>query len=424
MFTGSRIHVCVGVLTLLAAGGCGRSTSDPSGPPPALTALPRALTANEHTVLDASNAFSFALWGKINATQPDANVFVSPLSASFALGMTLNGAANTTFDQMRSALQFGGAAQGDINDGYKSLIALLTSLDPAVQVQIANSIWYRNTFPFTQSFLDAGKTYFDAQVSPLNFSDAAGSVATINGWVNTKTAGKIPAILAQSDIDDAAVMFLLNAIYFKGGWRVKFDPSETHAASFQSNGGTAQSMQLMHRTAKMTYAETATWQAVELPYGDSAFVMTVLLPRSGVDIAALAASLTPGTWQSIVGSLHVAEVDLSLPRLTLTYERRLNDDLIALGMISAFVPLGADFTRMSPMGNQLNISFVRQKTFVDINELGTEAAAVTAVGVQVTSAPLTYVMRVDHPYLFVLRERLSGTVLFMGKITQMPAAGS
>jgi serine protease inhibitor len=218
------------------------------------------------------------------------------------------------------------------------------------------------------------------------------------------------------------VMFLINAIYFKGSWRVKFDPAETHTASFQPATGAAQSMQLMHRTAKMSYAESATWQAVELPYGDSAFVMTVVLPKSGTDITALAASLTPAAWGSIVAGLHVALVDLSLPKLALTYERRLNDDLIALGMTSAFVAGGADFTQMSSLGLQLNISFVRQKTFVSIDELGTEAAAVTAVGITTVSLPQTYVMRVDHPYIFVLRERLSGTVLFMGKITQMPPA--
>src|SRR5438034_1332995 len=189
------------IATLAAYGvaaltGCGGR--DPVSPPAAaLTSLPRELSGAEHKVIDASNTFSFALFGRISGTQRDTNVFISPLSASFSLGMTLNGAANQTFDEMRAALQFGGATQQEINDGYKSLIALLTSLDPAVIMQIANSIWYKNTFPFNQSFLDAGKTYFNADVRPLNFADATGSLATINGWVNDQTKGKIPKILDE-----------------------------------------------------------------------------------------------------------------------------------------------------------------------------------------------------------------------------------
>jgi serpin B len=160
---------------VLAAAACSTSPTEstPSTQPAPLTALPRALTASETTVRDAANAFAFALWGKINAAQRDTNVFVSPLSASFALGMTLNGAANQTADQMRTALQFGGATLHDIDGGYKSLIALLMSLDPGVQMQIANSIWFRQDFPFRQAFFDTTKTYFDATVRGLNFNDIA-----------------------------------------------------------------------------------------------------------------------------------------------------------------------------------------------------------------------------------------------------------
>src|SRR3989442_1227990 len=209
--------------------------------------------------------------------------------ASFALGMTLNGAANQTFNEMRSALQFGGAAeQQEINEGYRSLMALLNGLDPAVKMQIANSIWYRNDFPFNSSFLGAAMQYFDAEVRGLNFADPA-SLSTINGWVDTRTNHKIPTIL--DDIDPAAVMFLINAIYFNGNWREKFDAAETREAQFHSVGGTAQPMSLMHRHAKMSYTESPTYQAVDLPYGNSAFTMTVLLPKEGVDIENVAASL-------------------------------------------------------------------------------------------------------------------------------------
>ena len=411
---------------LLAVAACSTSPtqstpSTPSTQPVPLTALPRALTSNETTVRDAANTFAFALWGKINAAQPDTNVFVSPLSASFALGMTLNGAANQTADQMRAALQFGGASVADIDGGYKSLIALLISLDPGVQMQIANSIWYRQDFPFRQSFFDTTKAYFGATVSGLNFTDVAGSLATINGWVNTATNGKIPVVL--TDIQPQQVMFLINAIYFKGSWRAKFDPAETQASTFFAAGAASQSMQLMHRLDSLSYAESATYQAADLPYGNTAFTMTVLLPKGGTDVESLAASLTPAVWQSLSASFQVRKVDFSLPKLTLKYERKLNDDLKAMGMLLPFAMGLADFTQMSPppTGNQLYIDFVKQNTYVDVNEEGTEAAAVTTVGITATSAPVVPVMRVDHPYIFVLRERLTGTVLFMGKIVRMPS---
>lgn len=416
------IRSCFAIVVLVAAAACSTSPTEGQGsrPPTALTALPRPLTASEIKVRDAANAFAFALWGKINAAQRDTNVFVSPLSASFALGMTLNGAAGSTADQMRSALQFGNATLPEINAGYKSLVALLTSLDPGVQMRIANSIWYRQEFPFRQAFFDTTKVYFDATVRGLNFNDRVASLAAINGWVSTATAGKIPTVL--DDITAQQVMFLINAIYFKGSWRLKFDPAKTSSAPFYPAIGASQSMQLMYRLDTLSYAETATYQAADLPYGNSAFSMTVLLPKAGTAVETLAASLTPSSWQSLTAAFRTQKVYFYLPRLTLKYERRLNDDLKALGMVVPFVPGGADFTQMAaaPVGNELFVEFVKQNTFVDINEEGTEAAAVTTVGVGVTSMPSYPTMRVDRPYLFVLRERLTGTVLFMGKIVRMP----
>ena len=404
-------HVVAG----LALTACSNIT-EPSGPPTELHALPRALSATEQHLIDASNSFSFALWSKVSGAQPNQNLFISPLSASFALGMTLNGAANQSFDQMRAALQVDGVSQQDINAGYKSLTALLTSLDPSVTMRIANSIWYRQGFPVNQSFIDAGKSYFDADVAGLNFNDVTGSLDTINGWVNQKTNGKIPSVL--NEINPANVMFLINALYFHGSWRAKFDAAKTTDDVFTTAPGVTQPMRLMHRQGGMLYAETATYQAVDLPYGNGAFSMTVVLPKSA-DIETLSAGLTQTSWRSLVSSLDSVEIDLSLPKYTLKYERMLNEDLKALGMVAPFDRDQADFTRMAP-GNQVFINFVKQNTFVNVDEEGTEAAAVTVVGMSVTSVHSTPVMRVDRPFLFVIRERLSGTVLFMGKVVRLP----
>jgi len=408
------------LLVASAIAACSGRTTEPgsSARPAALTALPRTLTTAERGVLDASNAYSFALWRTINDGSRDSNVFVSPLSASFALGMTMNGANGQTYDEMRSALRFGGAALASIDSGYRSLIGLLTSLDPSTTMQIANAIFYRNDFPFNQSFLNDASTYFDAQVKAQDFKDVPATLSAVNGWVSTKTHDRIPKVL--DSCDPAMVMFLLNTIYFKGSWRDRFDPTQTQDAPFHSVAGD-QPARLMRRGAAIDYAETNAFQAVDLSYGDSAFTMTVLLPKSGNSVESVAASLTPETWQSLVTSFHARQVELYLPKVTLSWKRGLIPDMQALGMRAAFAD-GADFTRMSTRGRELLISLLQQNTFVAIDEEGTEAAAVTTVGIQPTSAPVVTPMRVDRPFVFVIRERLSGTVLFVGKITRLPTA--
>jgi serine protease inhibitor len=410
-----RVAARIGLAALTIAASCSSATDPGTGGASAkLDALPRALTAGEVKVVGAANSFSFDLFRRLSSAQQDSNVFTSPLSASMALGMAMNGAAGATYDQMRAALGFGTASEQEIDESYKSLITLLRGLDPAVDVRIANSIWYRNGFPFTQSFLDAGKNWFDAQVTALDFASPS-ALTTINGWVSTATAGKIPTIL--DEIKDDQVMFLINAIYFKGSWRAKFDPSETRDAQFHGVGGD-QPMKLMHRHGTVASLYTQDFAAVDLPYGNSAYTMTVVLPHAGKSIDAVAASLQASSWATWMSQLHEGELDVYLPRFKLEWERLLIPDLQALGMHDAFVENGADFSRMSPRGHELFISVVKQKTYVDVNEEGTEAAAVTNVGISLTSAPVPF--RVDRPFVFVIRERLTGTVVFMGKIVRMP----
>lgn len=409
-----RTVAALGALALLSA--CSSSTEPAPGTQSApLDNLPRQLTAGEQSLVTAANDFSFALFREVASANKDSNVFASPLSASMALGMAMNGAAGPTYTQMRTALAFGTATDDDINASYKSLITLLRGLDPSVDFRIANSIWYRSGFPFNQSFLDLSKSAFDATVAGLDFSSPA-AVNTINDWVSTATNAKIPKIIDQIESDQ--VMFLINAIYFKGSWRDKFDPAETKDDVFHGIAGD-QPMRLMHRRGTMRFLFRQDLAAVDLPYGNSAYTMTVILPQSGTSVDQLASSLTTATWTTLTSQFHDFTSDVWIPRLKLEWQRELNDDLKALGMHDAFVPDGADFTRMSTTrGHNLFIDKVKQKTYVDINEEGTEAAAVTSVGISVTSLPPS--IRVDRPFLFVIRERLSGTIVFMGKIVRMP----
>jgi len=379
-----------------------------------ITELPRNLSESESKVIASSNDFAFDLFRTGNVSQHKANVFMSPLSASMALGMTANGANGTTYDEMRSTLRQGTATREEIGAGYKSLISLLVGLDPGTTFTIANSIWQKQSFPVNPSFLDESKLYFDAQVEALDFMSPT-AVPTINSWVSSHTNNKIPTILDTIAAEE--VMFLINAIYFKGSWQKEFDKSKTVDAPFHAADGTTSTVKMMSRPEGVQYSANTEYSAVDLPYGNSAFTMTVVLPNGDID--AFAESFNQAKWNTLVGSLRDSETLVYLPRFRMEWKRELNDDLKQLGMQLAFVPDGADFTRMSPLGLHLYITKVVQKTFVDVDEEGTEAAAATSVGMGVTSMPPTF--RADRPFMVVIRERFSGTILFIGKIAKLPA---
>ena len=408
-----------GLFAILAFAAACHDPNAPSGGASRITALPRALSSGEQAVIGASNEFGFNLLRELDRTRADSNIFMSPLSASMALGMTMNGAAGQTFDEMRSALAFGTRPSAEINVAYRSLIDMLRTLDRTIDFRIANSIWYRAGFPFEATFLEESKQFFDAKVSPLDFA-AASSVPTINDWVKTSTNGKIDKIV-DGPIPGDVVMYLINAIYFNGSWTARFDKNLTRQEQFTTIGGTTAPIAMMRRTDTVRVAETADAQVVDIPYGGGAFAMTIILPRPGKSIGTLVSSLSAESWQSAVAATAARSVELQMPKFTLRWEALLNDPLQSLGMRLAFQGDVADFTRMSrAAGDRLYISKVKQKSFVDVHEEGTEAAAVTSVEIRVESMPVVPTMRVDRPYLFAIRERLSGTILFIGKIVAMP----
>ena len=408
------------VIAVLAVAAACSDPNAPSGRSRPITALPRTLSSGEQAVIGASNGFGFNLLRELERTRADSNIFVSPLSASMALGMAMNGAAGQTFDEMRAALGFGAAAPSEINASYRSLIDLLRTLDASVDFRIANSIWYRVGFPFETTFLDESKQYFDARVGALDFASAS-AAPTINDWVKTSTNGKIDRIV-DGPIPDDVVMYLINAIYFNGSWTRRFDKSATRTESFNSVGGGTAPIAMMRRTDTVRVAETTDAQIVDLPYGGGAFAMTILLPRQGKSVGAAISSLSAASWQQAVAGVAPRSVELQMPKFTLRWEALLNDPLQALGMRQAFEGNGADFTRMSrAAGDRLYISKVKQKSFVDVHEEGTEAAAATSVEVRVTCACGPEVIRIDRPFVFAIRERLSGTILFLGKIVRPPA---
>lgn len=382
-----------------------------------ITSLPRELTTTEQAITQASNTFAFSLLRAVNKSFADSNVFISPLSASMALGMTLNGTATETHAEMRTALGLTSGTMAEVNQGYESLIGMLRALDPNVDFRIANAVWYRDTFgpDIEQSFLDATRNYFDARVDGLDF-DSPDAVTTINDWVNSSTNGKITEMVDR--IPSEIVMYLMNAIYFKGNWREEFDARRTTAAPFTTSTNDVVTAQMMTRRGGFRVRRLSVGTtAVELPYGGDAFVMTAILPPDNADIDTFVDVLTPQVLEALTSDMDDAGMILHLPKFRLAWEDEFNDELKSLGMQRAFIPDGADFTPLSArLGHNLYISKVRQKTFVDVNEEGTEAAAVTSVDIGVTSFPGT--IDFNRPFVFVIRERLTGTILFVGKIVR------
>lgn len=409
----------VAAVTILVA--CG----DPTGSD--ITRLPRPLTQSEAQLVRADNAFAFKVFQAIaDGAGPDSNVFISPLSMSMALGMAYNGAGGVTQTEMQHALALDGMTLDDVNRSNQSLIALLRGLDPRVAFNIANSVWYRQGFTLLPNFLSATRTYFDATVQGLDFSSPS-AAPTINNWVKTQTQGKIPSIVPDP-IGGDVVAYLINAIYFKGSWVTRFDKSRTAPASFYLRTGSAASVPTMSHGGAVLVRSWADGDItiIDLPYGGGAFSMTILLPRDPRGIDSLIPALTGERWRAWRAALDAAAEDsvpdLYLPKFVLTYGLSMNGVLKALGMPSAFECFGAaDFTRMAAVGiGELCISDVRHKATVDVNEEGTEAAGATSVE-SVLKGTHPSPVRVDRPFVFMIRERFSGTILFMGRVMN-PAA--
>lgn len=407
---------------LLAAGACGLVTDPDSGPPSEITELPRDLTPAEQELIRTGNAFGLGLVRRLHAGREadEANVFLSPLSASMSLGMAMNGAEDETFDQMRATLGLGELDLPAANDAYGRLVDLLLGLDPSVEFRLANAAWLREGFPIRAAYRDRVERAFDARVASLDFRSPA-AADTINAWVEEQTDGRIRDFVSHRRITNL-IALLANTVYFEGSWTERFDPDETREGDFRRPDGSTVTVPLMSRTLDAGHYRDEQLAAADLPYGGQAFSMTVVVPGRGETLAGLVEELDRERWRTIVAGLSEREIRMTLPRFELTYEKLLNDALKAMGMERAFDPDSAEFGRMveGAKPGDFWIQWVKQKSFVKVDEEGTEAAAATGTGVGPVSAPPA--VRADRPFVFAIRERLSGTILFVGTVTD-PTAG-
>jgi serine protease inhibitor len=379
------------------------------------------LTEKAAQLVDVNNLFGLDLYREIYGYEKEAkNLMVSPLSVALALAMTYNGAETTTREAMEKTLRLKGLTREEINAAYQSLVSGLASLDPKVLLSIANSIYYRQGFQVEKDFVDLNKKYYDAEVSGLDFASPS-AVSVINGWVNTKTKGKITEILKE--ITPNQVMFLLNAIYFKGIWAKEFNKKSTAELPFYAIKGSPINVPMMMRTDTLDYAANDLFSAIRLPYGSGNFNMFVFLPV-GDEVSYFIKQLTPDNWSAWMKLFKETKtVEIRMPRFKFAYEIKLNDVLTNMGMGIAFTG-GADFRGIN-RGGGLNIDYVKHKTFVEVNEEGTEAAAVTIVAIEKNMVgPQKTLFTVDRPFFFVITEKSSGAILFMGTVKDPTAEQS
>lgn len=376
-------------------------------------AKPLAMRVGLEKRIDQDNNFAFDLLKQTLQTSGESNVFISPLSVSIALGMTWNGANGNTRTEMGTALKMDGMSSTDINEYYKTMQTTLPGMDPTTKLNIANSLWYKEGYSLKADFLKLNTDYFNAEVRSLDF-EKAWAVDTINNWCARKTNQLIPKVLNEISRDAAA--FLINAVYFKGIWRKKFDKKNTEEALFTDEKGQQLKVNMMYQKDTFAYSADATAQYLDMPYGNKAFNMTVILPNEGKTTADVLNNLTAESWNNRVSFLKTREVEVFFPRFKQECKFELKDALQNMGMKQAFTDF-ADFSNMTDQ--RVKISFVKHDTYVEVTEEGTEAAAVTVVGINFTSIqepPVTPVFKVNKPFVFVIREKSTGVILFIGKM--------
>lgn len=368
------------------------------------------LTQTEKQLFAKTTDFGINLFQKAAYNQTLKNTMISPLSVSMALSMTLNGADKNTLTQMQNILGFESLSVEEINKINQSLIDKLTKADKSVVFNVANSIWYKNSFPVKDKFIKDNKTYYNAEVNALDFANPT-SLSTINSWVNNKTNGKIEKIIEE--IDPMAVMFLINALYFNADWKYKFDAAKTITSNFYDDNGNVitSDAKLMKLTANLKGYADENIISAELPYGDSLFSMKIIKPNQNKKINDIIGLLDRSYINKINEESKTSEIDIKLPRFKFANEMELQEILSAMGMEDAFTG-SANFSKIADW--DLFISKVLHKTYIDVNEKGTEAAAVTSVEIRYTSVGIDYTY--NQPFIFIISAYGTDNIMFIGTV--------
>jgi len=366
------------------------------------------LTNEERALVKGSADFSFRLFKE---TRSDINQVLSPLSITYALGMLNNGAAGVTREEICQTLGFGETGADGINAFCRKMLTELPALDEQTNVMLSNAIFLNQPRYFLPDFLDIAHTYYDAETQTRDFKDGE-TMDVINQWASDHTLGMINQVLDIDTFDPNAVSYLLNAVYFKGVWTLKFDKNETKDEVFNGKG----TVPMMHMNKYLPYKENDDYQALVLPYGNEAYCMTVLLPREDKSIDDVLATLNADTWLYGLQWLGVEDVDVKLPRMEISTNQNLVETMAALGMPSAFSPMTADIPNYCNVPQYISKMF--QVAKIKMDEEGTEAAAVTvieSIGGSEQHEPKFYEFHADRPFLYIISEQSTGVILFIGQ---------
>ena len=384
--------------------------------------FPHSPTAGQTQALQAGNDFGFELLRRLHAERSDdaADVFISPLSLSMSLGMLLNAAGGETFSAIGDALGLNGLLMAEANDAYRALAESLLRLNPTVEFRLANTSWLEEGFRIRRDYRNRVQETLGARIETVRFEEPD-MASAINGWVDTATEGRIPDLVSAQDFR-GMVALLVNTIYFKGGWTDPFDPVEAAAVDFRQADGSTVRVPMMWQALDTRVAggvgSGEDFAVVDLPYGGRSFSMMVVVPVGDATLAGLVEEMDAERWQELVDALQEeTRTEVQLPRFELTYERELNDVLKAMGMEVAFDQSRADFGwLLEDAGGAAgaHIGRMKQKGFLSVDEEGTETAAATGTALASVG---TAVLRADRPFLFAIRERASGAILFVGTVS-------
>jgi serpin B len=419
---GRRYVLAAASVVLFGVLGCSQVDSNKSAlaqsslPQPE-TPLEKKTVKTDTKIIQSNNKFGFQLFSEVNKNDGgEKNVFISPSSVAIALAMTYNGASGSTQQAMAKTLELQGMSLSEINSGYAALLKqILENADAKVQLKIANSLWANQEVKFQPDFLQRTEDFYQAKVSNLNFKNPT-AINNINDWVKDNTAGKINKIVEK--IEPNQVLFLINAIYFKGNWTNEFDKNQTAEYPFYITSGKQKKHQMMSQEGDYKYYENQQFQAVSLPYGkDGKVSFYIFLPKENSNLKAFSQSLNVENWEKWMTQFNKQKGFIRLPRFKTEYDISLNNSLKALGMEEAF----SNKANFSGMGQNFAISQVKHKTFLEVNEEGTEAAATTSVGIVATSLrpePEPFRMIVDRPFFCAIRDNQTGSILFMGSIVE------
>jgi serpin B len=385
----------------------------------ALTALLPAFAVDSRiaSVAHSNNEFALDLYGKLADEAPGDNLFFSPTSLSTALAMTYIGARGRTAEEMRGTLRF--AQDGDeLHAAMAELLGVLADDGAGHRLSIANALWGQQGFSFRDEFVARGERFYGAGLRRVDFAGATEEArVTINRWVEEQTNDRIENLLAPGVLTPVTRLVLTNAVYFKGTWKTRFDEKQTRPEPFSLPTGDKIEVAMMrHRGGWFGYLGADGVQALELPYAGEDVSLVVLLPDRDSDLASLERRLTAERIDDWISRLRPQRMGVvAVPRFEMTDEFALADTLAALGMPAAF-GVDADFSGMSDE-DDLRLESVIHQAFVEVNEEGTEAAAATGVAARVKSAPPAE-FRADRPFFFVIRDRRSGALLFVGRLNR------